>query len=125
MVVIVIVANRAALKPSFLAQAENFYEQQTGTRKRLKEIITSAEGSDPFAIATLDRLIHFFGLAISNIINILDPDVIVLGGGVGNIEELYTRGVEEAEKFVFNQGLVQRSLNLNWVIVLVYLVLLF
>ncbi len=82
---------------------ENFYEQQTGTRKRLKEIIPAArEGSDPHAIATLDRLIHFFGLAISNVINILDPDVIVLGGGVGNIEELYTRGVEETEKFVFN-----------------------
>lgn len=82
---------------------ENFYEQQTGTRKRLKEIIPAArEGSDPDAVATLDRLIHFFGLAISNVINILDPDVIVLGGGVGNIEELYTRGVEETEKFVFN-----------------------
>jgi len=82
---------------------ENFYEQQTGTRKRLKEIIPAArEGSDPHAVATLDRLIHFFGLGISNVINILDPDVIVLGGGVGNIEELYTRGVEETEKFVFN-----------------------
>ena len=82
---------------------ENFYEQQTGTRKRLKEIIPTARaGSDPHAVATLDRLIQFFGLAISNIINILDPDVIVLGGGVGNIEELYTRGVEAAEKFVFN-----------------------
>lgn len=82
---------------------ENFYEQQTGTRKRLKEIIPAArEGSDHYAVATLDRLIHFFGLGISNVINILDPDVIVLGGGVGNIEELYTRGVKEAEKFVFN-----------------------
>lgn len=82
---------------------ENFYEQQTGTRKRLKEIIPSArEGTDPHSVATLDRLIHFFGLGISNVINIIDPDVIVLGGGVGNIEELYTRGVEEAEKFVFN-----------------------
>jgi len=82
---------------------EKFYEQQTGTRKRLKEIIPAArEGSDLHAVATLDRLVHFFGLAISNVINILDPDVIVLGGGVGNIDELYTRGVQEAEQFVFN-----------------------
>lgn len=82
---------------------ENFYEEQTGTRKKLKEIIPAArEGSDPHAVATLDRLIHFFGLGISNVINILDPDVIVLGGGVGNIEELYTRGVEETAKHVFN-----------------------
>lgn len=82
---------------------EDFYEQQTGTRKRLKEILPDARsGADPNAVKTLDRLIHFFGLGISSIINVLDPDVIVLGGGVGNIEELYTRGVAEAEKYVFN-----------------------
>jgi len=85
---------------------EDFYEQQTGTRKRLKEILPAARnGSDPVAVQTLDRLIHFFGLGISTIINVLDPDVIVLGGGVGNVEELYTRGVEEAAKYVFNPRL--------------------
>ena len=82
---------------------EDFYEQQTSTRKRLKEILPAARnGSDPVAVQTLDRLIHFFGLGISTIINVLDPDVIVLGGGVGNTEELYTRGVVEASKYVFN-----------------------
>ncbi|MBO3698860.1 ROK family protein [Roseivirga sp. E12] len=85
---------------------ENYYEEITGTRKRLKEIIPAARsGEDPNAVKTLDRLIHFFGLGISTIINTLDPDVIVLGGGVGNIEELYTRGVQEAERHVFNPRL--------------------
>ena len=85
---------------------EDFYEQQTGTRKRLKEIIPAARNNeDPIAVKTLDRLIHFFGLGISVVINILDPDVIVLGGGVGNIEELYTQGVTEVEKHVFNPRL--------------------
>lgn len=82
---------------------ERYYAEVSGEQKKLKEIIPLARtGEDPHAVATLDRLIHFFGLAISVIVNILDPDVIVLGGGVGNIEELYTRGVEEAEKHVFN-----------------------
>ncbi len=82
---------------------ENFYEKETGIRKRLKEIIPAARsGEDIHAVKTLDRLVHFFGLGISTIINVLDPDVIVLGGGVGNIEELYSRGVAEAEKYVFN-----------------------
>lgn len=82
---------------------ENYYEEITGTRKRLKEIIPAARsGEDLNALKTLDRLIHFFGLGISSIINVLDPDVIVLGGGVGNIDELYTRGIAEAEKHVFN-----------------------
>jgi len=85
---------------------ENYYEELTGTRKRLKEILPDARsGKDPNAVKTLDRLIHFFGLGISTIINVLDPDVIVLGGGVGNIEELYTRGVAEAEKYIFNPRL--------------------
>ena len=34
--------------------------------------------------------------------NIIDPDVIVLGGGVGNIDLLYTRGAEEVCKHIFN-----------------------
>lgn len=85
---------------------ENYYEELTGTRKRLREIIPEARsGKDQNAVKTLDRLIHFFGLGISSVINLLDPDVIVLGGGVGNIEELYTKGVSEAEKHVFNPRL--------------------
>lgn len=85
---------------------ENYYEEITGTRKRLKEIIPAARsGEDPNAVKTLDRLIHFFGMGISTIINMLDPDVIVLGGGVGNIDELYTRGIAEVEKHVFNPRL--------------------
>lgn len=85
---------------------ENYYEEITGTRKKLKEIIPAARsGEDPNAVKTLDRLIHFFGLGLSTIINMLDPDVIVLGGGVGNIDELYTRGIAEVEKHVFNPRL--------------------
>jgi predicted NBD/HSP70 family sugar kinase len=38
---------------------------------------------------------------------VLDPDVVVIGGGVGQIEELYTDGVEELKKYIFNSGIVQ------------------
>ena len=50
---------------------------------------------------------HFFGKAISVIINILDPDVIVIGGGVGNISEIYSEGVAEIKKFIFNNGVLE------------------
>jgi fructokinase len=36
------------------------------------------------------------------VINILDPDAIVIGGGVSNVELLYKEGVEEARKYIFN-----------------------
>jgi predicted NBD/HSP70 family sugar kinase len=48
----------------------------------------------------INRLIKYFGLTISNIINAIDPDVIVLGGGVLNIPILYDAGVEEVRKNV-------------------------
>lgn len=82
---------------------EWYYEQQSGVKKPLKEIVSLArEGKDQVAVATLDRLLSGFGLAISAVINILDPDVIVIGGGVGNISELYTRGVEAIAPNVFD-----------------------
>jgi fructokinase len=39
------------------------------------------------------------------VINTLDPDAIILGGGVGNIDHLYTEGVERVKKYVFNNDL--------------------
>ena len=63
------------------------------------------EGADEVAEKTVHRLIEFFGKAMANVINIIDPDVIVLGGGLGNIDLLYTDGVWEVEKHVFNDRL--------------------
>ena len=61
--------------------------------------------TDAAAKETKERLIYFFGRAIATIVNTLDPDAIVLGGGVGNISELYTEGVAEAAKYIFNPRL--------------------
>jgi fructokinase len=85
---------------------EKFYFTETGNRKSLKDIAALAESkSDPAAEKTMTRLIDFFGLALSVIVNILDPDVIVIGGGVGNIDILYDRGRDSVEKHVFNHRL--------------------
>jgi predicted NBD/HSP70 family sugar kinase len=85
---------------------EKFYAKISGVPKGLREIIDLArQGEDRHAVATLERLIRFFGQALSVVINIIDPDVIVLGGGVGNIDELYTLGVAEVEKHIFNDKL--------------------
>jgi fructokinase len=80
---------------------QRYYESRTGQRLTLKEIVRRVD-TDPDAKATLDRLIAYFGEAISVVINILDPEAIVLGGGVGNIAALYTEGVKSAEKHIFN-----------------------
>lgn len=88
---------------------ERFYEKESGQKKKLKEIVDLAKaGTDSAAQATLDRLHHFFGKGVGTIVNMIDPDAIVLGGGVGNIDSLYTEGVQEVEKYTFNHRLDTR-----------------
>jgi predicted NBD/HSP70 family sugar kinase len=82
---------------------EKFYEQRSGQHRSLRDIVVLAETEqDPDAQQTLDRLIHFFGKAMATVINIMDPDAVVLGGGVGNIDRLYTDGKAEVQKHLFN-----------------------
>ncbi len=88
---------------------EKYYYSVSGNHRHLKDIVGDFRAqSDPHATATMERLFTFFGKAISVVINIVDPDAIVIGGGVGNIEELYTHGVEEVKKHVFNHRLDTR-----------------
>jgi len=82
---------------------QRYYAQLTGTKRPLPEIVQRhLAGSDPDATQTILRLTQQFGRGISTVINILDPDVIVLGGGVGNIDALYTDGAAAADKWIFN-----------------------
>jgi predicted NBD/HSP70 family sugar kinase len=83
---------------------ERFYHKKSGKHAHLKDIMNNLD-KDESALATKKHLIKNFGKAIAYIINILDPDAIVLGGGVGNIPFLYTEGVAEAAKHIFNSRL--------------------
>ena len=84
---------------------ELFYERQTGEKKKLKDIVQAyIAGSDSNATVTMERLFEYYGKAISTIINVIDPDVIVIGGGVGNIDLLYSEGYERIKKYIFNSG---------------------
>ncbi len=85
---------------------EKYYFKETGNKKPLKDIVALAESKvDPTAQKTMIRLVEFFGKGLSVVINILDPDVIVIGGGVGNIDLLYDRGLDSLRKNVFNNRL--------------------
>ncbi len=82
---------------------EKYYASLSGETLKLKDIYEAYKnGNNINAQLTIQRLLSFFGLAVSNIVNIIDPDVIIIGGGVGNIDVLYTEGIKEIEKHVFN-----------------------
>ncbi len=85
---------------------ERFYQKQSGQTRKLKDIVDlHLRHEDEHATKTVKRLTENFGKAIAAVINILDPDVIVLGGGVGNIDLLYTDGVEATKQYIFNHRL--------------------
>jgi predicted NBD/HSP70 family sugar kinase len=70
---------------------ERFYADHSGQPRSLREIAVRAEaGGDPDASLTIERLTDYFAKAIGLVIDVLDPHAIVLGGGVGNIDALYT-----------------------------------
>jgi predicted NBD/HSP70 family sugar kinase len=88
---------------------ERYYHSITHNRVSLKEIVRGHRaGSDTAATLTIARLTGYFGRAIAAVINIVDPDAVVIGGGVGNIDELYSEGVAEAARWVFNSRLDTR-----------------
>jgi fructokinase len=66
------------------------------TNKKLstKEYLRISEIQECF----LDK----FGLAVSNLVQVLDPDCIVIGGGISNNDILYTQGIDSVRKIIFN-----------------------
>jgi len=82
---------------------EKFYAAQSGRSLTMKEIVPRYRaGRDPAATRAVERWFHFFAKGISTIINVIDPDVVVLGGGLSNIDELYTKAVPQVVDHLFN-----------------------
>lgn len=74
---------------------ERRYCEEFGLEKTLSEIQCDYMGGETRALTLMQRFFREFGLAMANVIAMIDPDVIVLGGGVSNIEGLYTEGAKE------------------------------
>ncbi len=68
---------------------EKFYEKNAGAHRSLREIAARV-GEDEIARQTLERLQDYFARGLSAIINTFDPHAIVIGGGVGNLDVLYS-----------------------------------
>ncbi len=79
-----------------------------GKALRLPEIAELAKEGDRIANALIEERLAIFGRALSIIVNVLDPDVIVLGGGVSNLEALYDQGLQALRRWVFNDDLLTR-----------------
>jgi N-acetylglucosamine kinase len=82
---------------------ERFYRTRGGDAVRLPEIVKRADAGEALAVETVRRLREKFGEAIAAVVNVLDPDAIVVGGGVGNVAALYGEETRRAvASHVFN-----------------------
>jgi fructokinase len=80
---------------------EREYLRRAGESRKLSELVERRE-TDEHAAALVDELVEAFGRGLANVIDILDPSAIVLGGGVSNLELLYGEGRSRVETYVCN-----------------------
>ena len=84
------------------------HERATGEYLEPTTIAARADQGDGAAAAAIDRYERRLARALASIINVVDPHVIVLGGGVSNIRRLYERVPALWEPFVFSDHVATR-----------------
>jgi fructokinase len=82
---------------------ERAYRERTGKEARLPEIAKAEDGRE----LVVER-VEIFGRALATVIDVIDPDVVVLGGGVSNLEVFYDEGPKAVARWVFNDALETR-----------------
>ena len=84
------------------------HERTTGVRLEPPAIVERAAGGDAACEATLARYEGRMARALAIVINILDPDLVVLGGGMSKIDRLYEAVPRRLPKYVFSDHVSTR-----------------
>ncbi len=82
--------------------------RHTGERRTTSQIMAAANEGDASAVSTRERLVHRAARSLATIINVLDPDVIVLGGGVSNTPGLAVALEQAVAPWVFSESVSTR-----------------
>lgn len=85
------------------------HQRLTGTLLTAKEIVAAAPG-DPAAADSLARVEERLARALAAIVNLLDPDAIVLGGGLSNVRSLYASVPRLWQRWIFSDDVRTRLL---------------
>lgn len=84
---------------------EAAFFREHGLRLTMDEIVMQAHAGEARCRSAFDRFLDDFGRCLGGLISILDPDAVVLGGGLSNIEELYTTGRDHVRCYAFHDDL--------------------
>lgn len=90
------------------------HEATTGRAWKAQAIVEAARRGDPGAVTALDRYIDQLGRALAMVVNLVDPEVFVLGGGMSNVDELYARLPEIVGRYVFSDHWEGRIVPAKW-----------
>jgi fructokinase len=82
---------------------ENAFYEKFNTRRKMTDIVQGYRSNDSRCVKVFLQFLEDFGRCIGGLISILDPDAIVLGGGLSNIDELYSQGVEKVRHYAFHE----------------------
>jgi fructokinase len=78
------------------------HAKRWGKRLRMEEIVAGYRRRDAECTATFETFLEDFGRSVGGLISLLDPDAIVIGGGLSKIDELYTLGRERVRQYAFH-----------------------
>jgi fructokinase len=78
------------------------YEARFGAQASPEAIVEGYRRGDASCGVIFEEFLADFGRGLGGLISILDPDAVVLGGGLSNIDELYTLGVERVYRYAFH-----------------------
>ena len=78
------------------------FEAATGEPRSAEAIVEAARHGDAASAAALERYVDRLGRGLAVMANLLDPDAIVLGGGMSNVGEIYPRLPEAIGRYVFS-----------------------
>ena len=93
--------------------ARTFYELWN-RRLTPQDIFAGGDGDDAQSLVTVELYCHMLARSLAQIINIVDPAVIVLGGGLSNVGLLYSKVTRLLPRFVFSDECVTRLLAPAW-----------
>jgi len=79
------------------------YHRATGVQLKGPEIIARSSAGEKAALAALDRFEDRLTRALAQLINLLDPDAIVVGGGASQIPRIYQNVPPRLKEYVFGQ----------------------
>lgn len=81
------------------------YRARGGDAISAEAVGARAADGEPLASEVLAAVLEDFGRGLATVIDVLDPDVVVLGGGVSNLPQLYDEGRAAVERWVFDDAL--------------------